>query len=96
MDWLFQPFAQADESMTRRFGGSGLGLSVGTGLARALGGQLTLNGAPGVGTTARTGLPLELAPSLAVDGEDLPAPSRLRVALLCRGDSPTYRCCAII
>jgi len=88
VDWLFQPFAQADESMTRRFGGSGLGLSISLGLARALGGQLTLNGAPGVGTTARLELPLELAPSLAVDGEDLPAPSRLRVALLCRSDSP--------
>ena len=88
VDWLFQPFAQADESMTRRFGGSGLGLSISLGLARALGGQLTLNGAPGVGTTARVALPLELAPSLAEESEDLPAPAQLRVALLCRSDSP--------
>jgi two-component system sensor histidine kinase BarA len=88
VDWLFQPFAQADESMTRRFGGSGLGLSISLGLARALGGQLSLNGAPGVGTTARVELPLELAPSRGEEGESLPAPARLRVALLCRSDSP--------
>ena len=88
VDWLFQPFAQADESMTRRFGGSGLGLSISLGLARALGGQLSLNGAPGVGTIARLELPLELAPSRGEEGEGLPAPPRLRVALLCRSDSP--------
>jgi signal transduction histidine kinase len=39
---LFQPFSQADSSSTRRFGGTGLGLSVARNLARNLGGDIEL------------------------------------------------------
>ncbi len=39
---LFQPFVQADNSTTRKFGGTGLGLSLSKKLAQALGGDLTL------------------------------------------------------
>lgn len=39
---LFQPFVQADESMTRKFGGTGLGLFLSRKLARLLGGDVTL------------------------------------------------------
>ncbi len=88
IEWLFSPFAQADESMTRRFGGSGLGLSISQGLARALGGQITLDSTSGVGTTACLELPLELAAPGAAESEETPAPAQLRVALLCRSDSP--------
>ena len=47
---MFQPFTQADASITRRFGGTGLGLAISRKLARALGGDLTAASTPGAGT----------------------------------------------
>ena len=55
---LFQPFAQADSSVARRFGGSGLGLSIVRELARLMGGRVELRSTLGTGSSFALVVPL--------------------------------------
>jgi two-component system, sensor histidine kinase len=86
---LFRPFAQANQDIARRYGGSGLGLAVVRLLARAMGGDLTVASAPGRGSSFCFTVVLPLAPLDAA--QRTPAPESLasprRLAILCVEDN---------
>ncbi|MFY9511740.1 MAG: ATP-binding protein [Rubrivivax sp.] len=56
---VFEPFTQADTSITRRFGGTGLGLSIAQRLVALMGGELQAHSEAGSGSRFRFTLPLE-------------------------------------
>ena len=58
---IFESFAQADTSTTRKYGGTGLGLTISKSLAEMMGGNLTVVSSPGKGSTFSLNLSLEVA-----------------------------------
>ena len=73
---IFEPFTQVDQSMSRRHGGAGLGLTVARKLVKAMGGQLTVESEVGRGTTFRFEIDLPAATKPAEMADEQPATSQ--------------------
>ena len=63
---IFDAFVQADGSTTRRFGGTGLGLTISARLAELMGGTIRIESEPDRGTQVYVTLPFEIRPALAI------------------------------
>jgi PAS domain S-box-containing protein len=60
---IFREFEQADDRIARSYGGTGLGLSISERIVKRMGGRITLESKPGVGSTFEVSVPLAAAES---------------------------------
>ena len=95
MKRLFRPFAQANERVSRRYGGTGLGLAAVKRLARAMGGELGVTSTPGRGSTFTLGIPVSPTARKTAKGNGASQPATAAdtrsLKVLCVEDNPYGR-----
>ncbi len=83
LEAIFEPHVQADPEIARRYGGSGLGLSICRTLVQAMGGEITVTSTLGQGSWFSVVLPCrELAPAAPPPADALPSLPTLRVLVV--------------
>jgi CheY-like chemotaxis protein len=90
---LFAPFAQANAKTALEFGGAGLGLAFARNVARAMGGDLTVESTPGNGSTFRLQVLVANSPSDTdvIDLRGSPDAAATPLRILCAEDNPYGR-----
>jgi PAS domain S-box-containing protein len=88
---LFSSFEQADVTTTRKYGGTGLGLTITRALVDGMAGEITLRSVPGVGSTFRVSLPVAIGAPVHIASEEALAPFDCRLNVLCAEDGHTNR-----
>jgi len=94
---VFDSFVQADGTISRRFGSTGLGMTIVKELVTLMGGEISLESTPGIGTRVRVTLPLREvaaaapAPASAAGGRIAVSQSLAGLRLLAADDSATNR-----
>lgn len=87
---IFNEFSQADEGITRRFGGTGLGMAIVRRLITLLNGEITVESQPGKGTRFSVTLPLQRANGIDEVAIEVASPPKAEFAslkVLCADDS---------
>lgn len=79
---IFNPFAQADSSTTRKFGGTGLGLTITKQLAELMGGDIQMTSVEGQGSTFSIHIPLGQAAIPELPPTDIPHLPNFRILLV--------------
>ena len=88
---IFEAFAQADGSSRRKYGGTGLGLTISTRLVAAMGGRIWLESEPGVGSTFHFTVKGEIPVESEKEAESGKVVSLVGISVLIVDDNPTNR-----